>query len=135
MITAVDTNVLVDVFGDDPVFAEASANALRRCTHEGRLVACDIVWAELAALFPSRAMLEEKMDRLAIGFLPLEREAACLAGETWNRYRARGGQRTRIIAGFMIAAHAQLQCDRLLTRDRGFYRDLFKKLRLLDPSR
>ncbi|MCX5768791.1 MAG: type II toxin-antitoxin system VapC family toxin [Candidatus Hydrogenedentes bacterium] len=135
MITAVDTNVLIDVFRDDPSFAEVSSNQLRRCTREGRLVACDIVWAELAALFPSRKMLEQQMERLAINFLPVQHEAACLAGEIWRRYRARGGRRTRIVPNFIIGAHAQLQCDRLLSRDRGFYRKLFKKLTVIDPSR
>ncbi len=35
MITAVDTNVLLDVFGAAPKFSSASAEALRRCLREG----------------------------------------------------------------------------------------------------
>jgi hypothetical protein len=37
VITAVDTNVLLDVFGADPKFSPASAEALRRCLREGHL--------------------------------------------------------------------------------------------------
>jgi predicted nucleic acid-binding protein len=43
MITAVDSNVLLDVFSADPTFGRASREALRRCLAEGRLIACDVV--------------------------------------------------------------------------------------------
>jgi predicted nucleic acid-binding protein len=99
---------------------------LRRCVKEGQVVACEVVWAELAAVFPSREMLHDTMEALPIEFLPMERAAAMMAGETWRLYRSRGGKRTGVIADFLIAAHAQAQCDRVLTRDRGFYREYFK---------
>jgi predicted nucleic acid-binding protein len=56
MITAVDTNVLLDVFTDDPTFGAGSLAALRACLAEGSLVACDVVWAELIAAFPDPGM-------------------------------------------------------------------------------
>ena len=134
MITAVDTSVLIDVFRDDPDFGRASAEEMRRCIREGRLVVCDIVWSELAGLFPSRKLLEDQMGRLGIDFLSMDRDAASLAGEAWRQYGARGGGRKRVIADFLIAAHAMVQCDRLFTRNRGFFRDYFKDLIVLDPS-
>jgi predicted nucleic acid-binding protein len=42
--------------------------------------------------------------------------------------------RERVIADFLVAAHASVHADRLLTRDRGFYRSRFRTLRILDPS-
>lgn len=134
MITAVDTSVLVDLFQDDPRHGKASSEAIRQCMRQGRLVVCDVVWSELAALFPTPQVLQEQMDTLGIGYLAMDRDAASLAAEKWRKYRARGGDRKRVIADFLVGAHAKVQCDRLLTRDRGFYRDYFKDLTILDPS-
>jgi len=135
MITAVDTNVLVDVFRDDPIHCRSSAEMLRECIRLGQLVVSDIVWAELAALFPSEKALSDAMDRLGVRFEPLTKEAASLAGEYWRGYRSGGGERKRVIADFLVAAHAARQADQLLTRDRGFYRRYFEGLRIRDPAR
>lgn len=135
MITAVDTNVLIDVFGNDPEHASHSAAALRQCIQKGQLVICDIVWAELCSIFPSYQMFKEKTRQLGVLFSPLNSESASLAGELWNRYRSQGGKRNRIISDFIIAAHAQTQANRLLTRDRGFYRKYFTSLDVFDPSK
>ncbi|MDP8244630.1 MAG: type II toxin-antitoxin system VapC family toxin [Candidatus Hinthialibacter antarcticus] len=135
MITAVDTNVLIDVFGNDPKHASHSAAALRQCIQQGQLVVCDIVWAELCSIFPSPMVFDEKMKHVGILYSPVNLESASLAGGLWKRYRSQGGKRNRIISDFIIAAHAKTQANRLLTRDRGFYRSYFKTLKIIDPSK
>jgi predicted nucleic acid-binding protein len=57
-----------------------------------------------------------------------------MAGQIFRQYRQRGGKRDRVLADFLIAAHAKTRCSRLLTRDRGFYRSYFPKLTLIEPS-
>ncbi len=134
MITAVDTSVLIDVFGADHMFGSSSRQALGSCLLQGSLVACEVVWAEVAVAFPSPRHAASALETLGVGFSPMGVEAALGASAAFGEYRRRGGGRSRIVADFLIGAHALAQCDRILTRDRGFYRTYFKRLRVLDPS-
>jgi hypothetical protein len=47
--------------------------------------------------------------------------------------RKRSGGKDRIVAELLVGGHALIQADRLLTRERGFYRDYFKQLKLVVP--
>lgn len=135
MISAIDTNVLLDVLGADPAFGERSRQALKACANEGVLVACDPVWAELAGLFDDSESASEALDDAVIAFDSLSRQAALVAGQAWSEHRRRGGRRGRVVADFLVGAHAAVQADRLVTRDRGFYRAYFADLEILDPGR
>ena len=134
MITAVDTNVLLDVFVGDVRFGAASAEAVRRCRAEGSLVVCDIVLAELASVFPGEDAATNALARLEVGYSATDEATALTAGDRWRAYRERGGRRERLVADFLVGAHAHRQADRLLTRDRGFYRSYFSALDVLEPS-
>ncbi|RIK09894.1 MAG: VapC toxin family PIN domain ribonuclease [Acidobacteria bacterium] len=134
MITAVDTNVLLDVFGADAKFGRASQAALRERLQVGGLVACDVVWAEVGAAFESPSDTRFAMDRISVQFNAIGQEAALAAGKAWREYRRRGGPRDRVIADFLIGGHASVGGFRLLTRDRGFYERYFDDLEVIDPS-
>jgi predicted nucleic acid-binding protein len=133
VITAVDSSVLIDVFTADPAFGAASREALRACRAEGSLVACEVVWAEVSAAFGETSSAAAVMGQLGIRYLPLDSEAAARCGLQWRRYRAAGDSRQRMIADFLIGAHAAAYAERLLTRDRGFFRSYFTDLMVLDP--
>ncbi len=126
--------MLLDVFGADSEFGERSRRALRDARAAGALVACEVVWAEVAAAFPDRASANVAMDRLGIAFSAATVMSAIEAGAGWRADRRGGGSRERVVADFLIAAHATLVADRLLSRDRGFYRSRFSQLTVLDPS-
>jgi predicted nucleic acid-binding protein len=55
-------------------------------------------------------------------------------GQAWRAYRQAGGTRERVVADFLIGAHALARADRLLTRDRGFCRSYFAELAIIDPT-
>ena len=134
MITAVDTSVLLDVFTADREHLDRSRDALRDSIARGRVVACEVVWAEVAAFFPDSAVARDALDTVGLDFEPMSVESALAAGTAWSEYRGSGGSRKRVIADFLIGAHAIATADRLLTRDRGFYRSYFSGLEILDPS-
>jgi len=111
-----------------------SRNALRDSIARGRIIACEVVWAEVGAFFPDTAAAFDALDAVGVDFSSSAPETALAAGDAWAEYRRRGGSRKRVIADFLIGAHAVNGADRLLTRDRGFYRSYFSALEVLDPS-
>jgi predicted nucleic acid-binding protein len=134
MTTAIDSAVLIDVLQDEPGWAAKSADALDAASRAGRLTVCDIVWAEVAGRFGSAAAAAAAMSTLGIDFDPLTEAAAADAGLMWRRCRHDGGtRRDRVVADFLVGAHALHQADALLTRDRGFYRRYFRQLRVVEP--
>lgn len=134
MITAIDTNILLDILVPNEKFYEASATAIEDAASSGSLVICDLVYAELCIHFSNQRECDGFLESNEIRVESLTRDAHFLASRTWRTYREQGGQRTRILADFLIAAHAQTQASKLLSRDRGFYRKLFPTLVLIDPT-
>lgn len=135
MITAVDTNVLLDLLVGDARFVALSRDALLRSRAAGRLCVCEMVYTELAAAFGGE--LDRLRSFLVDAEIELDRSTETTLGDSgrrWQSYRRSGGARRRVLADFLIGAHAACQADVLLTRDRGFYRLWFDDLAVLDPS-
>ena len=134
MKVAVDSSVLLDVLGADAVHGEKSREALRVAYDTGAIVACEIVWTEVRAHFETNEEFSEAMQLLGIRFEAISDDAAMKAGQLWRDLRRdRAATRIRVVADFLIGAHAMIQSDALLTRDRGFYRTRFKGLRIIEP--
>ena len=133
MTTAIDTNILLDPLIPNEAFYNASTAALQESA-AGLMVVCDIVYAELSVHFEDQAECDEFLESNDIRVDPLTRKAHFLASRAWRMYRRSGGKRSRIITDFLIGAHAQEQATRLLSRDRGFYRELFPSLTIVGPS-
>ncbi|MBI3780525.1 MAG: DNA-binding protein, partial [candidate division NC10 bacterium] len=80
------------------MFGPGSRKALRSCLSEGRLIACEVVWAEAGSFFPSVDATQEAMGRLGVEYSPVGLETALAASRAWRLYRNRGGQRERVAA-------------------------------------
>ncbi len=134
MISAVDSSVILDVLTDDARFAEPSLGALRMGAQQGKLIVCECVIAEVFPALSDTSKLEDLLADWGLVFVPSTKESAVAAGGMFAAYLKRPGEKKKVIVDFLIGAHALVHADRLIARDRGYFRDYFKALRILDPS-
>lgn len=131
---ALDSSALLDVLIGDPVYAEASELCIADALAREDVVVCDAVVAEVQAMLDTSVNVMDTLATLGIRYEPTYEAAAMRAGHMNKRFHARGGRRERVVADFLIGAHALLQCNALITRDAAFYRDYFKGLKLVVPG-
>lgn len=134
MTTAVDANIFLDLLAGTESDATLAIAALRKAALDGGLIMSAICYAEIAGRFPSRAKVDVFLELLNCEVDDIDRETAFLAGQFMRHYRQRGGGRSRILADFLVAAHAQLRSDRLLSRDKRFYGTSFPRLKAVSPA-
>jgi len=129
---AVDSPVLIELLSNGPQ-ADAVEACLRQCLVGGRVVVCGATLAEVCAALRGGAEVLEALEEMGVHFNAMEAKSALRAGEMQRRHRQRGNER-RSLDGFMVGAHALLQCDGLITWNDAFYRDYFKGLKLIVPQ-
>lgn len=154
MITAVDTNILLDILIPGAPHGDTSEESLTRSLEVGAVIISEAVYAELAAHFSTKGKIDRFLEEIDINLSPSGADALYLAGKVWREYLNRRldsvncpscgvkqefhcvncgfhfSPRQHVVADFLIGAHASLHSDRLLTRDRGYYRTYFPDLRL-----
>ena len=154
MITAVDTNVLIDILNKDERYFENSDRLLQKGLKRGSLIVSEVVYAELACQFDEGERLDEFLEDVGINLEPSTRKALQEASKAWRNYMAKRGRELEcprcgaralircenclsliapcqnIISDFLIGGHAMVLADALLARDRGYYRAYFKDLTL-----
>lgn len=128
----VDSNVLLDLFTEDPTWAAWSESRLAEAFDAGPVVINPIVYAEISVAFERIETLEDALP-VQLGREALPWEAAFLAGKCFVDYRRRGGTRRSPLPDFYIGAHAAVTGRALLTRDTRRYRTLLPTLRLISP--
>ncbi len=128
MITAVDTSILLDVFLYSDQHGLQSTNRLAVAHGAGAIIVCDVVYAELVPAFSDRTALDSALREVGVVLSPIDSSIAYEAGLRWKRYREAGGPRARMVADFLIGAHAVAAADSFLTRDRGFFSTYFPEL-------
>jgi predicted nucleic acid-binding protein len=128
----VDSNVLLDLFTDDAMWAAWSAARLAEAFDAGHVVINPIVYAEISVAFDRIETLEDALPE-QLGREDLPWEAAFLAGKCFVEYRRRGGARRSPLPDFSIGAHAAITGRTLLTRDPNRYRTQLPTLALICP--
>jgi predicted nucleic acid-binding protein len=129
----VDSNVILDLTTDDPVWADWSENTLASLANEAVLVINPIIYAEVSADFDQIEDADRAMPPEIFRREPVPYEAGFLAGKCHRHYRRRGGARASVLPDFYIGAHAAVRGYRLLTRDAPRFRSYFPTLDLIAP--
>lgn len=153
MITAIDTNIFLDILIPDENYYFNSKKLLDEHVERGQLIISEIVFAELASLFLFEKELRTFLSDTGTKLVHSGEKALCIAGNRWYEYSKnkkrslqcpRCGKgitltcqnchspitfRQRILSDFIIGAHALIHADLLLSRDRGFFKTYFKDLK------
>ncbi|KAF0176539.1 MAG: PIN domain-containing protein [Hyphomonadaceae bacterium] len=127
----VDTNVIIDVISADSAFYAKSSAALRTLM-PGTAAIGPLVYAELAT-GTTKEDLDRALARLGLPLLSMSDRALYESGQAFAAYRKRGGTRERLLADFLIGAHALIDGTALLTRDPKRYQTAFPDLRVIEP--
>ncbi len=157
MITAVDTNIILDVLIPGEPFGESSKDLLDRYLSKGKLILCGVVFAELAARFTSEEELTSFLADTRMSLVYSNEKSLYMAGSRWAEYARKSAKnrfscgkcghafeatcpqckavltkRLHVLADFLIGAHALVQADCILSRDLGVYRTYFSDLKVID---
>ncbi len=136
MRTSLDTNILSALWSNEPEAANV-ARRLAEAKQSGALLISGVVYTELLA-YPKATELfvnnfiEHTGIRLDLQF---QETVWIEAGRRFARYanrrrKTRGEGPKRLLADFLVGAHALLQADRLMTLDPRRYKQDFPELRL-----
>jgi predicted nucleic acid-binding protein len=138
MRTAIDTDILSVLWGGGASATRVSAT-LDAASNAGSVVICAMVFVEVQGYRGvTRDFLERFLDSTRINVdWGLDRPVWQMAAERFGTYADRSrrlgsGQPTYVPADFIIAAHATLHADRLITLDQRRYRADFPELTLVE---
>lgn len=129
----VDTNVLIDVLQDDPVWAQWSSQQLEMQAQAQPLVINPVIYSELSVSYSTFELLEAAIKVMQLKFVETPREALHLAGKAFALYRRSGGTKANVLTDFFIGAHASVTGAALLTRDIRRYSTYFPAVKLITP--
>jgi len=130
----VDSNIILDVFLDDPNWAEWSESKLEKFSSITKLFINPVIYSEVSVGFKRIEELESALTRSGFQMLEIPREALFLAGKAFLQYRKNRGTKRSPLPDFYIGAQAAIFEMDLLTRDVPRYRTYFPTVKLIGPK-
>jgi predicted nucleic acid-binding protein len=130
----VDSNVILDIFLNDPKWASWSESTLAVESTSHHLYINPIVYSEVSIGFDKIEDLEKSLKNGGFQMLDLPREALFLAGKAFQAYKRNQGTKRSPLPDFYIGAHAGVLGIELITRDISRYRTYCPTVRLISPS-
>jgi len=129
----VDSNVILDVFLNDPQWADWSESKLDEYAQSGILYINPIVYSEISIGFDRIENLESAISRAGLRMLEIPKEALFLAGKTYLEYKKKKGTKESQLPDFYIGAHAAVLNLDLITRDVSRHQSYFPTVRRISP--
>lgn len=130
----VDSNVILDVFLNDPRWADWSVSTLADHSLYARLYINAVVYTEVSVGFKKIEELESALNEGGFTLLEIPREALFLAGKVYLKYRKARGIKSSPLPDFYIGAQAAVLDLELITRDATRYRHYFPTVKLICPD-
>jgi len=129
----VDSNIVLDVFLNDPKWADWSESKLDEYDQLGILYINSIVYSEISISFTRIEDLESAIAKAGLQMLEIPKEALFLAGKAYLKYKKRKGTKRTPLPDFFIGAQAAVQNLDLITRDVSKYQSYFPTVKLITP--
>ena len=130
----VDSNVILDIFLDDPKWADWSVGALANASYNSTLYINQIVYTEVSIGFDKIEELELALHQGGFQMLEIPKEALFLAGKAYLNYKRSKGTKKSPLPDFYIGAQAAVFGMDLITRDKGRYKTYFPTVRIICPE-
>jgi hypothetical protein len=129
----VDSCILLDLFTDDPKWANWSESVLGKYSQSNTLFINSIVYTEVSIGFNRIEEVEKAIEQVGVKVLEIPREALFLAGKVFLDYRRNKGNKSSPLPDFFIGAHAAVSSFDLITRDSARYKTYFPSITLICP--
>jgi len=131
----VDSNIILDVFLDDPNWAEWSESELDKFSAITKLFINPVVYSKVSIGFNRIEDLESALNRGGFQMLEIPKEALFLAGKVFLEYQENKGTKRSLLPDFYTGAQAAILGLDLITRDVSRYRTYFPTVKLISPRR
>ena len=129
----VDSNVILDIFLNDPIWADWSETILEEYILHTTLYINSIIYSEISISFELIEDLEYAITKAGFQMLEIPREALFLAGKVYLKYKRRKGVKRTPMPDFYIGAQAAVLNLDLITRDVPRYQSYFPTIKLITP--
>ncbi len=130
----VDSNVILDLFLDDPIWADWSEKMLSDFSQTSTLCINPIIYTEISIGFHQIEVLEDAILKTGLKILDIPKESLFLTGKAFLQYRRSKGNKTHPMPDFYIGAHAAVLNIPLITRDKARFQTYYPSVKLIHPD-
>jgi len=131
--TLVDSNILIDIFTDNPVWSDWSLNQLTALYQNSKLFINPVIYSEVSIGFNKIEQFTRILNTLPLNYVEIPVEALFLAGKVFLDYRKNEGKKSTTLPDFFIGAHASVMDWDIITRDPKRMKYYFPKLKIITP--